>query len=211
MSNPTRIKLLEFVEIYGIGHNTNISPFFVEHFEKPKTTDPFQWRLEMEEYSLFLRDLNNRGFIIDFYSGDKIILNNLDNFKWFDEVDVNVYITSSGIDYLDQYHSTQAQLELNKSYKRVNEASLLNYSVQKWGIGLTILFTLATVVITGINYKLSEKNYQLSLKNSMADSISSINVGKRLDTLTHMISRLQQTILLPKNPKTYPPQKRPSH
>ncbi|WP_259071932.1 hypothetical protein HDF24_04150 [Mucilaginibacter sp. X4EP1] len=186
MEKPLHIQLLEILSKEGIGRTISISSFLINHFEKPLLTgtdneNRLKHDRDIRPVQLFISDLTTeRGFIISDLIDDKWIVwaYNVEKPLWFDEISANFYITSTGLDYLEQYEYTQAQLELNKSYKTVNEASLLNYKIQLWGTAITILIAGLAAFYSIQSYlkpepKMTELNKNVRLLSTGLDSIKS--------------------------------------
>lgn len=129
---PIYIQLLEFLEAHGISKSVNISDFMLERYGAIGKNDPNEPRRMQAE--TILSDLGNRKLIeIDntlfqfSISGSKP-----SDPKWFDNATFNACLTSSGLEYLNQYRLIQSNLELNEASKR-------NSEIQKRHSKITIL------------------------------------------------------------------------
>lgn len=163
MPKPKHIKLLERLRDKGIGVTDNISSFMTENFVRPLITKANEaarekYANEIRHISLFLRDLSQRSFICIEDSNESINWGfNIEAPIWFDSIIINVYITTYGLDYLDQHEQTYAQLELNKSYKDVNHASIINYRTQRNLAVLTLLLAMASAVYSWRAYNKTDE------------------------------------------------------
>jgi hypothetical protein len=204
MSKRLHLELLKQFE--GVGKPLDISEFLTKNFTVPQNT---YWidKKSTENFSpvsLFIEDIHKRG-LIDTENENYL------SWDYFDEGGYRIpvykchetdgklfyYITSKGLDYLDQY-------EVNETSKRANNALY-------WNVVITIILSLMIIGISLKSLKASNDSLTISKNTAVTDSVSSINVEKRLDTLQQLLKRLQQSLLLPKYPKTSPPQKHPSH
>lgn len=112
MTKPNEIKLLEFLNKSGIGVLTNISPLLSILFPKPNVvSDIQQWNSLFLPSQLFVKDIKARGFIQDM-TKDKNIMDfvNLpvESGVWFEGIVLEVFITSYGVDYLNQYKTRRS-------------------------------------------------------------------------------------------------------
>lgn len=199
MAVPLHIQLLEILEHQGVGRSFNIYPFIRRNFSSPKKPDELQ-EIDYDVPHLFLTDLIEREMIDsvkgsyitwEFYEEGNVVIptcvnNDLNDILLF-------YITSMGLDYLE-------------SYRVIRATKKANYSII-YSLIITLIFSIVTVSYTVINYNLSKDNYKLSYHTSIVDSINSVSVSKRLDTLTLMLSKLQESLSSPKGQKTSPQQK----
>lgn len=196
MTKPKHIQLLEMLSKNGIGFTDNISKsFMVNNFIKPTANTDVEWNIEAWPSRLFIDDLIRRSFIK--FNTDEYQLINISFNNWYDKVDITVYLTSHGLDYIDQH-------EANETSKRANKALIVN-------VIITIVLSL---LIIGISYRglnVSTDTFNISKNASYSDSINAISVNKRLDTLTRLISKLQESLSSPKVQKTSPSRKAPSH
>lgn len=120
MKIPLHIKLLEELKEAGIGVMVDVSPFIKVHFDRPNNSDSFKDRIRPA--ILFLRDLVKMDFICleqkDNYL-DVVIESGFPANRQFDDIEIKVYITSKGLDYLDNY-------ENNKRSKNLYTVTVIN-------------------------------------------------------------------------------------
>ncbi len=189
-SQPTLyIESLDYLSSFGIGYKTDIRPIISKKIIGKVKTEV--WNKSVENCLNVLKAMKKYGHIN--YSEDQNLLTILvdDGGKYL------VEITANGFEYIDKLRS-------NKSIRLTNRVTVV-------ALVLTISFSIATVLITILNYNLSGDNYKLSLQTAKADSINSITVSRRLDTLQQVLKSLQESLPLPKDQKTSQPQKHPSH
>jgi hypothetical protein len=82
---------------------------------------------------------------------------------------------------------------LNKSLLLINDASLLNYTIQKWGTGLTILIAGLAATFSVLNY-LKPEPKMVELNNS-------------IQSISKEVKSLKEQLLLRQNQKTLPVEK----
>ena len=207
MSKPKHILLLEVLEHEGVGYAIDISKWLYDNFVLHQTE--YEFNREVDAVDRFIDDLVEREYIgweKDENEMDRCYLpkfdHNSETQDWFQilpNTDITlknfVYLKSAGLDYLDLYRSAQLS-------KKANLAIIIT-------LFATVIFSLSTLVVSYWSYGTSKSAYQLGVKNASSDSISSINVSKRLDTLQSMLRSLQQSLSSPKVQKTSPQQKHP--
>lgn len=116
MSKPLHIQLLEKLEKYGIGHYVDIAQFMKEHFSIPVNKNNPSEKINDAIPELFLDDLQERGIInIQIESSGVWIFEQENDFYtpyWrFDNIqtqELNYFLTSIGLDYLEQYRALKA-------------------------------------------------------------------------------------------------------
>jgi hypothetical protein len=204
MDKPPHIHLLQMLKGKGIGVSTNISHFMAANFTKPKiigndSAARDKYVKDVRHIQLFINDLESRSFIDSDEQENAWINWLIDKEKplWFDEIESLYYITTYGLDYLDEYENSEIS-------KRANNALY-------WNIWATIILSIVILIISFKSYVVSKDAYSIAKSNVTTDSINSITVDKRLDTLSQLLLKVQQSLSLPKTQKTYPLQKRPSH
>jgi len=174
MKTPLHLSLLKQLKEAGIGVMKDISPFIDSHFDKPE--NPEHWKEAMRPPILFLRDLINRGFVKleenDEYLG-VIMEPNFNFVKWFTDIDIRMYITSEGLDYLDQYKN-------NTLLKKANKAIIASLFV-------TLILSIVTVVLTALNFNLSKESFIYTKKNDSA-------VKALASTFGHTIKKTAKTL-----------------
>ncbi|MBV8388325.1 MAG: hypothetical protein JO080_00840 [Mucilaginibacter sp.] len=185
MKKQLHIDLLEKLRDAGIGMTMDISPFMVKHFKKPANMN-INPHKGMRPAILFIEDLLKRNFIrsdegFDLSNYFEVIQNPANNFvKWFDDVDVSVYLTSNGLDYLDSYY-------LQQSYFSLNGASERNFKSQKWFSRGTIGLAVVTAVMTIFTF--IDTNADSAKMDRMQKSIDSLKQeSKTLKSLTRSFS-----------------------
>jgi hypothetical protein len=177
METQLHILLLENLRNAGIGVTVDISPFIVSHFKKPNKSD-FEYDKGMRPALLFIEDLVKRKFISSDEDFDLLtyfnVINNPKNntVKWFDDIDINMYLTSNGLDYLDSHY-------LQQSYFSLNGASERNYRSQKWFSIATITLAIVTTVMA-----------ILTFSNTSVNNIKIYLFQKSIDSLKQEVIRL---------------------
>jgi hypothetical protein len=177
MLKPLHIQLLEKLETAGIGKPIDVYEFVKKNFsvriDKKNVNQEINTAI-CNAPILFLEDLINREVIDS---------ENEHNPVWIFEVDKNYfvptcvnpdntintlsfYLTSKGLDYLDQYNN-------NRLSRNANRAIIISLIV-------TILVSAVTVILTTFNYNLSKDSFNYTKKN---DSTLKI-VEAKLDTLS---------------------------
>lgn len=188
MAEPLYIESLYYLSSFGIGYKVDLKPTISGRI-KGKVNTPI-W-IESVNNSLNVLKCMKKYKHIDYSEGQDLMALLVSDGKYL------VEITANGFEYIDKLRS-------NKSIRSTN-------NVTKYVLILTIFFSVATGIITLLNYKLSKDNYGLSLATSKSDSLNSIKTESRLDTLSTLLSKLQSTLSAPKAKKTYPLQKHPLH
>lgn len=152
MTSPLHISLLEKLKKAGIGVMVDVSPFIDFHFHKPENPD--HRKQAMRPPILFLRDLIKNEYI-RLEEGDEyfnVIMHPHNTFiKWFSDIDIQVYITSKGLDYLDEYKN-------NRLVNNTNRAIII-CSVT------TFILSAVIVLYTVLNYNLSKESFNYAKKN----------------------------------------------
>ncbi len=123
------LELLEEVDAHGILTPYNVSPFITKHFAKPvpeQSAD--QWDMAQErKVKGFLGEMSKRGWIE--YDADELSEkihgrryspddDTVSFSQWFDNNDVNISFTLSGLEYLNQQRVIQSNLEFNRASRR---------------------------------------------------------------------------------------------
>lgn len=173
---PLHIKLLEQFANNDLGKRVNFAPFIVVSFNRPKMHDYKDWYIAHTEVYNFLNDLKFRKFIeVEQDSAVTFLFEKKEDDikvkKWYNDVEMYGFVTSAGLDYLDNYNLVQ-------SNKGVNEASLLNYKIQLWGTAITILIAGLAAFYSIQSYlkpepKMIELNKNVRLLSAGLDSIKS--------------------------------------
>ena len=160
MSKPKHVLFLEELSKNGIGYTNNIIPFLLTYFPTPFPNMPWLWEREGRPAYLFIEDLYHRN-LIRFEDRDGEENRNIPFIphdpQAFAESVLLCYITSGGLDYLDSYHTSQANYELNKSYKNVNAASLKSYKSQRILSWVAIAFAAASAIISYLGYNKTDE------------------------------------------------------
>lgn len=183
MKRPLHIALLEKLKNAGIGVTVNVSPFIVAHFKKPVDNSTTRYNKEMRPPILFFEDLLKRGFIQydeEFSLSDyfKVIENPANNFvRWFSDIDIEVYLTSNGLDYLEKYHLEESIFSLNQASKR-------NYKTQ-------IIFSIVTISLAALTVF-------LTYKNTDSSDIKILKMQRSIDTLKYEIKCIKMPLPLDK-------------
>jgi len=110
------IKTLEKGRDVGFGRKFDISDILKNEFHKPTTTDPSTRRTEIEIQFDVLRDMQYKLNIIKFDSMETNNIHWWDNEShpyWFDNTPFYVWVTVTGLDYLNQYYLRQSNFNLN--------------------------------------------------------------------------------------------------
>jgi hypothetical protein len=191
MEKSLHLKLLELMAIDGVGCNFDVVPFVTKYFAYPLREASSENEKQKGRIFFFFDDLVSRRFIVnedanlpgwryDRTNDNKVVITCTQD---------NLYykITSEGLDYVDKN-------------KILQTSKWANYSIIT-SLIITLLFSISTLVITGLNYSLSQKNYQVTVNNTNSDSLKALNVNKRLDTLTKVLQSLQKSLLSPKAQK----------
>lgn len=165
MKKPLVIELLEKLNQIGVGVVMNINPFIMDNFKNDQDSinHPIlavkAFLLDMEKRNLI--SLITKTAIFDVIANPN---NNIIN--WLDEnIEVEVYLTVAGTDYLSNYYLQQSIFSLNGASER-------NYKSQK-------LFSIVTVFISIITAGVVVATY-FSTKG-LNTNIS--NLQRQLDTI----------------------------
>ena len=164
MSKPKHILLLQYLSDHGVGVTINVSTFMAENFPKPETLNVELFNKESRKPILFIRDLYNRDFIGSDTNPNHwaeipypFHASHLKIPRWYEDFETPLYVTSKGLDYLDQYNRDNLNHELNESFRNVNEASIKNYKTQSRLSILTAVLAGASALISlSSNYKTDE-------------------------------------------------------
>lgn len=190
MLEPLHIKLLKELAKHGVGRPIDIQEFVSTNFIFEKSSAEKETK-DIYSIYLFLRDLQYKGIInnidqeaglirwVPVYNGNKMTVKN-----GLEDSNSNFYLTIQGLDYLDNYEQNKLSLELNKSYRDVNQASLTNYSIQKLGLGLTVLFSLSALVVSIATYIKPEPKMAELNKNILS-------ISQRLDSIKTSLNKLK--------------------
>jgi len=178
-NTPKHVQLLELLEKKGIGVEANVSDFMDDNFSKPSTSIKSEYDKAVRPPILFIKDLYNRGYIDnDSNSVEKgwynisypFYADHIDEAKWYTDFETNVFITSIGLDYLENYRDSQINKKLAESYIDVNIASKRNYRNQ-------IIIGLITIGLAGASCYMS---YQSNHKSdTTAISVDSLRLEIR--------------------------------
>lgn len=182
------IKTLERGVDIGLGTKFNISDILSEEFSKPTSADRGIWKAECEIQFDILRDMQYKLNIIKFDANE---VNNIHWWDaepepcWFDNALFNVWVTVTGLDYLNQYRLRQSNFSLNgilesntKLQTGFDQVIASNSNIQaiasrrqtrifRW----TALFALGAMGIAGISlwsdFRKDKLLQQLSQKDSL--------------------------------------------
>lgn len=159
MEAPLHIKFLKELSTNGIGRTYNLIPFLMENFPIEGGGKTWRWQVEGKPATYFMRDLTRRNLIDfdtpskdDFPEGIDFIDFEPYQLEWFQERALLCFITSKGMDYIENYESTKVASELNSSFLTINKETIENYSFQKWLLGLTFLASVFSAGISVMDY-----------------------------------------------------------
>jgi hypothetical protein len=193
MSKPLHIQLLEQFE--AVGKPLDISPFMTKNFCVSTAIYDENKAINFGPPLLFLQDLEDRCVICAENEEDGL-------WAYFEEGEQTApywrcigtddklyyYITSIGLDYLDQY-------EINQLSKRANNHIIKNFYI-------AIISAVVIIAISVFGLLTSIKSLDLSTHTAKADSISSVKVDRRLDTLSRLLLKVQESLPRPKKTST---------
>lgn len=201
--NELYFSILEFLSQNGISRRVNVFEQFNRYVTTPPTL-PERNNVghRSEHLNRFLKAMDDNGHIT--FTPFNSQKTEVDQQFWMESFNINAAITPLGLDFYQKLLINQSSLLTNESIRDTNQ-------ITKISLILTVFFSIATAVITILNYNLSGDNYKLSMQTAKADSINSITVSRRLDTLQQVLKSLQESLPLPKDQKTFPQPKRPSH
>lgn len=187
------IKTLERGRDIGLGRKFNISDILQQEFLKPTTsTDQGIWLAEVDIQLSVLYAMKGQLHLIDFSSleTNKIKWDPQKNKPiWFDETDFEVWVTVTGLDYLNQYYLRQSNFSLNgtleKSSKEqadftetaaTNSTRQANFSkYQTWIAAFTGLFVLGSLGTSFYTISRDNRVDKLELILKRKDSAIEIN------------------------------------
>lgn len=182
MENDLYLKILLFLYSKGIGINTDISHLFDNYLlQRIVDGDLLIYGQRTTYIKSFLDILKNDNHIK--YVDSTIIPSTN---EWIYPITVKAQITAGGFAFVDRYN-------LNKSLLLINDASLLNYTIQKWGTGLTILIAGLAATFSVLNY-LKPEPKMVELNNS-------------IQSISKEAKSLKEQLLLRQNQKTLPVEK----
>lgn len=176
MSKPKHIRLLELLATNSVVKPTSISSFIANEFIKPNKKDP-NLNHGNDPAVMMLTELEFRQFL-SFTDDSMVAINNGEDKKWFDELDILVNITSDGLDYLQKH-------ELNLTSIKASKRTL-------WTFWSTISLSFLTVFITLATFIETKSN-----------SRGLIKIEQRIDSLSMQLLRMQIRQNTPQSPKSY--------
>jgi hypothetical protein len=161
------IKTLERGRDIGLGTKFNISDILQKEFKKPVSVDINNWNPEVEIQFDVLRDMQTKLNIIKFDSMETNRVRwDMSTNKpiWFDETPFEVWVTVTGLDYLNQFYLRESNFRLNDTLRAnadkqttINQTIAANSKIQatdaqkqtkifRW----TAIFAFVVMIISGI-------------------------------------------------------------
>ena len=161
----------------GLSSKKSISPFMEKNFKKPTATasEINKFVKENSEADMFIEDIRNTGHF-DFERGEA---GDIRPGRWYDVVNINARMTIAGMAYFDDYMA-------NRQIKK-------NSNIQTMAICLTVLFTLGSLLFSGINY--FTDNSKKSLNTQL------IEQSQQIHMLQIELSKATNLLLLKKGAK----------
>jgi hypothetical protein len=187
------IQTLERGRNVGLGRKFNISDILKENFPVPISTQIDDWNAEIEIQFDILRDMQSQLKIIKFdesqtnkwywYMGQ-----NKPN--WFDETAFEVWVTGTGLDYLNQYYLRQSYFSLNGTLETNTKRQTKVLEDQEGIFEKQTNLYRYTLILTGFN-ALIGIIILYSTASSNADKLSISTLQSQLSTQQKEIKRVQ--------------------